>query len=135
VVFLPPNTDAFQPERWFSSKEAEDVLKWRASKTEEKRLKKPVNGSFIPFSEGFRACLGKKFAQVEMVAVIAEFLRNHSVELVVDERKETWEEVRERTTREFDQCYIAITLHVKSIIPMSVVRRGDERFADKVGSL
>src|SRR5690606_17641395 len=75
--YWSPNPNAFQPERWFTSKEAEDVSTWRTSKPEEKRLKKPVNGSFMPFSEGFRACLGKKFAQVEMVAVMAEFLRNH----------------------------------------------------------
>ncbi|RPA82090.1 cytochrome P450 [Ascobolus immersus RN42] len=133
--YWSPHTDAYMPERWFSSKEAEDVSTWRPTDKDEKRLKKPVNGSFMPFSEGFRACLGKKFAQVEMVAVMAEFLRNYSVELAVDERKESWEQVAERTKKDFDQCFITITLSLTNTIPLSIVRRGEERFAGKVGSL
>lgn len=38
----------------------------------------PVQGCYIPFSEGFRQCLGKKFALVEMAAVMAVLFRKHS---------------------------------------------------------
>ncbi|KAJ3048626.1 hypothetical protein HK097_010371 [Rhizophlyctis rosea] len=34
-------------------------------------LRKPAPGSFVPFSEGARGCIGKRFAQVEFVAALA----------------------------------------------------------------
>ena len=43
----------------------------------------PVKGAFLPFSEGPRACLGRRFAQVEIMAVLATIFRDYSVELAV----------------------------------------------------
>lgn len=132
--YWSPDPDSYRPDRWFISKQAENVNSWRSSDGEEERLKKPARGSFFPFSEGFRACLGKKFAQVEMVAVMAEFLRNHSVELVVDEKAgDKWEAVAEQTKKDFNNCFTGITLYVRKEIPLAVVKRGDERFGDKIG--
>ncbi|KAI9872665.1 MAG: hypothetical protein M1830_001356, partial [Pleopsidium flavum] len=45
----------------------------------------PLKGAYIPFSEGFRACLGRRFAQVEVLAVLAVIFSQYSVELAVDE--------------------------------------------------
>lgn len=42
----------------------------------------PSEGSFIPFSEDARSCPGKKFAQVEHVAVMATLFREHRVQPV-----------------------------------------------------
>jgi len=42
---------------------------------------KPGKGTFLPFSEGSRACSGKKFATVEFVAVLFTLLREHRLEL------------------------------------------------------
>ncbi|KAJ7160377.1 cytochrome P450 [Mycena filopes] len=42
-------------------------------------LLKPAPGTFLPFSEGSRACSGKKFASVEFVAVLFTLLRSHRV--------------------------------------------------------
>ncbi|KAF2248737.1 cytochrome P450 monooxygenase-like protein [Trematosphaeria pertusa] len=39
----------------------------------------PVKGSYLPWGEGLRACPGKKFAQVEHVAVMAAIFRDHCV--------------------------------------------------------
>ncbi|KAL8778008.1 MAG: hypothetical protein Q9213_007606 [Squamulea squamosa] len=44
-------------------------------------LFRPPPGAFIPFSDGPRACLGRRFAMVELVAVIATIMRDYSVEL------------------------------------------------------
>jgi len=53
----------------------------------------PPRGAYIPFSEGFRACLGRRFAQVEVLAVLAVIFSQYSVELAVDDFA-TDEEVR-----------------------------------------
>jgi len=45
----------------------------------------PPRGAYIPFSEGFRACLGRRFAQVEVLAVLAVIFTHYSVELAVDD--------------------------------------------------
>jgi cytochrome P450 len=42
---------------------------------------KPAPGTFLPFSEGSRACSGKKFASVEFVSVVFTLLRRHRVQL------------------------------------------------------
>lgn len=41
----------------------------------------PRPGAFIPFSDGPRACLGRRFAMVELVAVTATLFKDYSVEL------------------------------------------------------
>jgi len=41
----------------------------------------PAKGSFLAFSEGARACLGKRVATVEFIAVIYTLLRHHRVGL------------------------------------------------------
>jgi len=44
---------------------------------EDEHIYHPQYGAFIPFSSGPRVCPGKKFAQVEFVAVIARLFRRH----------------------------------------------------------
>ncbi|GAM85698.1 hypothetical protein ANO11243_037060 [Dothideomycetidae sp. 11243] len=48
-------------------------------------LFRPRRGAYIPFSDGPRACLGRRFAQVEVLAVLAVVFRSYSVELAVEE--------------------------------------------------
>jgi cytochrome P450 len=48
-------------------------------------LFRPPRGAYLPFSEGYRACLSRRFAQVEIIAVLAVLFREYSVELAVDE--------------------------------------------------
>lgn len=42
----------------------------------------PPKGTYFPWSEGVRNCPGKRFAQVEFVAVMAALFRDHCAEPV-----------------------------------------------------
>ncbi|KAI4191628.1 MAG: hypothetical protein LQ346_004690, partial [Caloplaca aetnensis] len=53
------------------------------------KLFNPRRGAFIPFSDGPRGCLGRRFAMVELVAVAATIFREYSVELDVRDHVET----------------------------------------------
>lgn len=59
----------------------------------------PPRGAYIPFSEGFRACLGRRFAQVEVLAVLAVIFSQYSVELAVNDFA-TDEQVRQMDERQ-----------------------------------
>ena len=40
-----------------------------------------MRGTFLTFSDGSRACLGRKFAQAEYIAFFTQLLKEHNVEL------------------------------------------------------
>ena len=150
--------EEFKPDRWYLS-EAELYLKADV-KDEEKldtedlgvnlaadtsaKLYAPPKGAYIPFSEGYRACLGRRFAQVEVLAVLAAIFQNYSVELAVDkyatnEEVEMMDELRRRATWEkaaddardllLNGCFVIITLQMRrGTVPLRFVPRGTERF-------
>ncbi|RDI88432.1 putative glutamate carboxypeptidase [Venturia inaequalis] len=67
------------PKTWGS-----DVLTWKPSRFidsihGEETLLSPSDGSFIPWASGPRVCPGRKFAQVEFVAVMATAFKNNRV--------------------------------------------------------
>ncbi|SLM38548.1 hypothetical protein LPUS_08801 [Lasallia pustulata] len=103
VHIIPPKTLVFlnsfamhkMPRYWGS-----DSLVWRPSRWilpscpgtvsngaslssgiifDKETLLEPKKGTFMPWSDGPRVCPGKKFAQVEFVAVLSTLLRNHRV--------------------------------------------------------
>ena len=104
----------------------------------------PYKSSYIPFSEGYRACLGRRFGQVQVLAVLAVIFTQYSVELAVDkwatdeeietmgeeERRTVWRKAKDETMetmRTGMQTAITIQLRNKKI-PLRFVRRGKERF-------
>ncbi|KAL8665783.1 MAG: hypothetical protein Q9202_001905 [Teloschistes flavicans] len=102
----------------------------------------PRPGSFIPFSEGPRACIGKRFAQAQFVAVIAVIFRNYSVELAVgtDEKEKTkpqgqgseelrarWEKERRHAEYELSTgVSFLLSLKMSGNVPLRIVPRGGE---------
>lgn len=58
-------------------------------------LWRPRQGSYYPFSGGGRACLGRKFAMVEFVAVFAKIMKGKRVRLAEGESMDgAWKKIR-----------------------------------------
>ncbi|KAI0601588.1 cytochrome P450 [Biscogniauxia sp. FL1348] len=155
----PHDLDDWVPERWFrpslapgpgdaavtESADAED-LDESAGPDTSAQLYRPVRGSYVPFSSGARSCLGRRIAEVEIMAALAVIFRDYSVENVVEDgdddlvgmgEKERQEREREayaratersrRTLREASSL-ITLKLHGDAHVPVRLVRRGNERF-------
>jgi len=78
---------------------------------------KPAKGTFLPFSEGARACSGKKFATVQFVAVLFTLFREHRVEL-----EEGWSVERVQGILRGRKAG-ALVLKPPEAIPLRFVRR------------
>ena len=98
-----PDALAFRPSRFITS--AGETLK-------HEELLQPPAGNFIPWASGPRVCPGKKFAQVEFVAVTAKLFMKHRVspKLEVGETKEM---AAERVRKCVSDSGINITLSMK----------------------
>ncbi|KAI1211629.1 cytochrome P450 [Annulohypoxylon truncatum] len=151
--------DDFVPERWFQTESAkvssatvegadtEDFGGYAGSDTSA-QLYHPPRGSFIPFSDGARACLGRRIAIVELVAALAVIFQKYSIELAVDEwasdekvSKMSKDEKaklyktaqqKSRETVKLATSMITLKLHENKYVPIRLVRRGDERFVNWV---
>ncbi|KAK0253080.1 hypothetical protein B0A54_04160 [Friedmanniomyces endolithicus] len=107
-------------------------------------LFRPAKGAYIPFSDGYRSCLGRRFAQVEILAVLAVVFKTWSLELCVgltmsdeeleaaDEevKREAWgrADARARELLRTGMMTIITIQMRKGKVPMRFVRRGRERF-------
>lgn len=149
----------FRPERWLldaskSAGQTEDELYAHEEGLDfegpDKRpdtaatLYRPPKGAYLPFSEGYRSCLGRRFAQVEILAVLAVIFKNYTVELDVSEflpdekfaaasqaqKIDAWEkaDAYARTLLKTGMHTI-ITIQMRSgKVPFRFVKRGTERF-------
>ncbi len=90
--------DDYLPERWYRSRSDEngsteeedeivDMAEYGGFQGSDvsASLYRPVRGSYLPFSDGARSCLGRRIAMVEMAAALAAIFQRYSVELAVDE--------------------------------------------------
>lgn len=161
----PEDLDKFQPERWFET-DAETAAAKAAAKNEKKtadivgadtedyggfsgpdtsaQLFRPVRGSFVPFSDGPRSCLGRRIAQVEMLAALAVLFQRYSIELAVDDwaddkaveamddeaRREVYSKAQERCRETLRSATTILTLKLHGLtnVPVRLVPRGQERF-------
>ncbi|RAL11902.1 cytochrome P450 [Aspergillus homomorphus CBS 101889] len=81
-------------------------------------IHKPVRGAYIPFSDGMRACLGKKFAQVEFVVALAVIFKDFRVELADNSREGVGE-----AKRSLRECTSILTLALRKNIPLRFHKR------------
>jgi Cytochrome P450 len=159
----PNDMDDFLPERWYRSRDElrgakrEGTVVDDVAVPEDKTdyggfqgsdtsaaLYRPVRGSYAPFSDGPRSCLGRRIAMVEMNAVLAVIFQKYSIELAVDdwasdeevakmspaERRAVYARAQERSRqllREADSV-LTLKLHGGRHVPVRFVKRGCERF-------
>ncbi|KUJ12892.1 cytochrome P450, family 5, subfamily A [Mollisia scopiformis] len=94
----------FRPDRWIDNPNPTDLS------TEEHF--QPAPGVFVPWAAGPRICPGKKFAQVEFVAVISKIFRKHKVGPVLLQG-ETFEDAKKRIYEVVEDSHMVITLQMK----------------------
>jgi cytochrome P450 len=109
----------------------------------------PKRGSFIPFGLDSRACLGKRFATVEILAALAAILSTHTIELGVEahasadeladmnlwKKRKVWEDARDegnRTWQSKASMIMTLALRGDARVPFTVVKRGEEVFGPDV---
>jgi cytochrome P450 len=164
---LDNDLEEFHPERWLldageaigsvaangdkksmpAEAVADDLNINEAADTSDK-FHRPPKGAYIPFSDGYRACLGRRFAQVEVLATLAVILQNYSVELAVDKyasdaevvamdrdaRIEVWQQAARRARDLLaNGLSVIISLQMRAgHVPLRFVPRGKEKFPDDV---
>lgn len=97
-----PDSMSFRPDRWMShGRENTDI---------EHEEIKPMPTGYLPWGVGPRVCPGKKFAQVEFVAVIAHLFRRHRVSPVLEYEGETAESVKKRVLEILEDSELEITI-------------------------
>jgi cytochrome P450 len=75
-------------------------------------MHQPVKGSFVPWSDEPRVCPGKRFAQVEFVAVIARLFHRQRVH-PVPESGEDSAAARERTLDVVKDSHMTFLLQMR----------------------
>jgi cytochrome P450 len=145
--------DDWVPERWLSSSkkaapkatandsESEDGENTASFDTNDGLLV-PPKGVFIPFSEGARACPGRRFSQIEITAVLAVIFRSYSLELDVsewasdaqvekmskDERRAVYQKAQSKARALIAASQSEIFLQMRGNYPVKFVKRGEEKF-------
>ncbi|KAL8922717.1 MAG: hypothetical protein Q9208_005030 [Pyrenodesmia sp. 3 TL-2023] len=128
TVNIPPNTLVCpnlqalhtHPRYW-----GEDSLRWRPQRwiisstptdpsLETETLRTPQKGTFIAWSEGLQNCPGKRFAQVEFVAVMVALFKGHRAEVVPAYEGEPREEGRKRVQSVVEDSELTLLLGMRN---------------------
>ncbi|KAF9770393.1 hypothetical protein IL306_012078 [Fusarium sp. DS 682] len=107
------------------------------------QLFRPERGSFIPFSDGPRSCLGRRIAQIEIIATLAVIFKDYSLELAVDGwasdaeveqmdrqvRREVYAKAQSISRKKIQGATSVLTLKIRDgYVPVRLVKRGQEKF-------
>ncbi|CZR54671.1 related to cytochrome P450 3A7 [Phialocephala subalpina] len=104
-MYWGPDSLVFRPDRWIDNPNPVPSLS-------SEELFQPAPGVFVPWAAGPRVCPGKKFAQVEFIAVISKLFRKHKVSPVL-EQGETFEDAKKRIFNVVEDSSLVITLQMR----------------------
>ncbi|KAI9711575.1 MAG: hypothetical protein M1820_002140 [Bogoriella megaspora] len=102
----------WRPQRWISGSRAKGNL-------ESEVLLDPPKGTYFPWSEGIRNCPGKRFAQVEFVAVMVALFTDHVSE-PVPKANETLTEARRRALDVVKDSHVELLLQMRAPESLSI---------------
>ncbi|WQF88772.1 Putative cytochrome P450 [Colletotrichum destructivum] len=161
VTSAEHDLDDYAPERWYraspneaatedkSGGDTEDYGGYKGSDTSDKMFR-PVRGSYVPFSDGPRSCLGRRIAQVEIIAALSVVFQRYSLELAVDEwasdadveamdraeRQKLYRKAQDKCRETVRKASTMLTLKLPqgTSVPIRIVPRGEESFVNFVDS-
>ena len=120
----PYPVSSFDPARW---------LRTNSNDSRGTTPFSPTPGSYIPFADGPRACIGKRFAQVEFCAVMASIFKYYTVELATETNEAAAggsKTARSNAERELsDGVDFVMSLKMSGKVPLRLVRRDQEQTA------
>jgi len=93
-----------------------DAKEFKPSRFDPREGGKIVKGSFIPFSEGARSCIGRKFANVEMVGAISSIVKEYTIHMTPDFTPE-------KMMMELENSHSIVTLQPRNKIPLLFKKR------------
>lgn len=104
----------WRPNRWIENFKPPPSIVGAESDNGVEQLINPENGTYIPWADGPRVCIGRKFSQVEFVGVIASLFSKAKVRPVL-KNKDTREDGDRALMKMVDESAIfAITLQMKN---------------------
>jgi len=163
ITGRPTDIDDYVPERWFlkdsavlprrsttpdsaETTDAEDFGGYMGPDTSV-QLFRPERGAYLPFSDGPRSCLGRRIAQVEIMAALAVIFQRYTLELAVDEwasddevenmsqgeKEALYKKAQDKCRATINQAKSILTLKLQDIyVPVRLAKRGEERFVSLV---
>ncbi|TLD09602.1 hypothetical protein PspLS_11726 [Pyricularia sp. CBS 133598] len=120
---IPPNTNVFvnmpsiqvRESIWGADAGLWNPKRWIAGpddgQRQHERVRSAPDGAFLAWSEGKRACPGRRFSQVGLVAALAAVLSSHRLEVVPNEG-EGPAEARMRANAAVNSTYAIMTVHM-----------------------
>lgn len=100
----------WQPLRWIKSSPSSNTN--LAAKLQAEEIFVPLKGTYFPWSDGPQNCPGKKFAQVEFVAVLACLFRDHRVRVVLKDGEDC-QKAQRRVLAVAEDCELGLLLRVR----------------------
>jgi len=123
-----PDANVFNPSRW-DKRNVESYLARNdgiqglsGPGLESQEIHKPERGAYVPFSDGMRGCIGRKFAQVEFIATLAVLFRRYQV-TPTKLQGESTDDARKRVEKTLHESSVLLTLAITEKVSLSFHRR------------
>ena len=122
----------FNPEQWLKNSKLDSN-----GRTNAMTFAPP--GTAIGFSEGTRQCLGKRFALVELIAILATIFKDNQVDIFVpgfeeisatERQREAYLKVREESLRRMGNLTFKMAYNLAKKVPVRITARASTACAD-----